>query len=179
MGKRFIYIFFLFAIFFVSKESYANDSYYRTKVAKISKALILLKPNMKFSDAMRISDSIYSASEIFLINPTIMLMILSVESNFQQKAVSISNDISIAQINLKVWSKDTRLKQTKNYLDQIKHNETLAIYMMAEILSILKKEFAHKDSLWFVHYHSGTPEFRRKYIKNLDKAYQKIKSIKF
>ena len=113
------------------------------------------------------------------LNPKIMISIIKVESDFKQKAVSNTGDFSIAQINYKIWVKRFRqLDRSPLDFERLKEDDAYAIFRMGEILAELKKHHEKTDQHWFARYHSNTPVFKNRYIKNLEKNLKKIEHYK-
>lgn len=110
------------------------------------------------------------AAKKYDIDPRIMISILKVESDFRQHAVSHTGDYSVAQINFNIWSKNfNKMDRAPLKYEKLLEDEAYAIFRMAEILNILKKEHSKKDVHWFARYHSSTPKFKNLYISRLQK----------
>lgn len=103
------------------------------------------------------------------IDPKIMMAIIKVESDFNQKAVSRTGDISMAQINLKVWNKEfKRLKLGKIDRKLLKKDYAYSIKIMAQILNIIKQRH-NEDPYWYARYHSNNQKSKMVYAKKMQK----------
>lgn len=172
---------FLFLCLF-STPAKAEHPYFAQRIKPIKDSLARLGPNLSANKINYLSQLIYSAGERFSIDYRVFILILYVESNFQQAAKSNTGDFSIAQINLSQWKKPAnkkRLVQTGHYLDHAKINESFAIEIMAEILHLMYKERGKKDLHWYATYHSKTPQYKQAYVKRIDRAFHRIKDINF
>lgn len=158
------------------------NQYYFERITPIQMALKRLSPELPYNKINSLSRLIYSAGERFLIDYRIFILILFVESKFNQNAKSHTGDFSIAQINLSEWKKPVnrkRLVQTGHYLDRAAMHETYAIEIMAEILHLNYQERGKYDEKWYATYHSKTKKYKEAYLKQLDSAYKKISDIQF
>jgi hypothetical protein len=92
------------------------------------------------------------------------------ESSFDQSKVSISGDISIAQINYEVWVKEFKRKKlpllNKHLL---KSDINYAIDTMGIILGSLKQRYSSREKYWFSRYHSSNVKRRIIYTNLLAK----------
>jgi soluble lytic murein transglycosylase-like protein len=103
------------------------------------------------------------------IDPKIMMAIIKVESDFNQKAVSRTGDISMAQINLKVWNKEfKRLKLGKIDRKLLKKDYEYSIKIMSQILNIIKQRH-NNDPYWYARYHSNNQKSKNVYAKKMQK----------
>lgn len=113
--------------------------------------------------------SIYKTSQKYNINPEIMTSIIMVESSFNQSAVSSTGDISIVQINYKVWSKEAKRLGWKIDRERLKKDSNYAIDCMGKILNYLQVRYAKKDKVWYARYHSKTPSHKMAYSSRIQK----------
>lgn len=126
-------------------------------------------------ERLRFATLITLSCKKYNLDPRIMVSILKVESDFKQKAVSHTGDYSVAQINFKVWAKNFRkLDKDPLHFQRLKEDDAYAIFRMGEILHDLQTNFSKKDEFWFARYHSNTPKFKNKYIKNLQVHLRKL-----
>ena len=125
------------------------------------KAHIKALAPLKEENLTRIATSIYEASEAHSVEPKFIIAILMAESTFNQNAVSSTGDISIAQINYKVWGPESKRLGFPLNKQKLKTDSDYAIHAMARILSHLQTKYQSKDSIWFALYHSKTcrPDF--------------------
>jgi soluble lytic murein transglycosylase-like protein len=138
--------------------------------------LYIMQKNHKVSenDAHQIARSTIKYSIRKNIDPVIVLAIMNQESTFNQLAVSRSGDISVAQINLKVWGKYFKKQNKfKNKKDIIK-NIDLSIDLMTDILRINQKN-KKNDIHWFALYHSKTKKHKNEYIHKVKPLMNEIK----
>lgn len=176
--ERIIIFIMLFSIYnkcFAKTEQELIDAYSYT-TNQIEVAIKILNPKIKDDYKKQLAKYIFHSGNQFNIDYRLFILILKVESNFNQKAISPTGDYSIAQIYYEYWSKDKRkskLVKTKHLLDKIKENEFFAIMVMGEILSLAKVDM-NKDWTWFAHYHSRTPKFKEKYLSSIRNEYKKI-----
>lgn len=139
------------------------------QLISIKKHIMTLK-KMPEAKLNMIAHSIMNSSKTHKVEPTIIISIIMVESSFNQNAVSSTGDISIVQINYKVWGKES--KRLKFDLDQarLKKDSNYAIDRMGVILSYLHKTYSTKDPHWYARYHSKTSEHKMAYLKKVNKA---------
>jgi hypothetical protein len=151
---------------------------FKKAASRIEKAILTLNPSVNPKKARRLSAIVAINSVKYKIDPRIMLSILNVESSFDQSAVSSTNDISIAQINLNVWTPSFFKNKTGKPLDvkRLKRDEAYAISRMCLILNYYKGKFPN-DKFWYARYHSSTPKFKSAYLSKLIKSVKKIKFL--
>jgi hypothetical protein len=151
-------------------------------VSTVNKAVLALNPRVNSDNdttrATRVATYIAVKAKQHNLDPRILLAILSVESSFDQTAVSDTGDVSIAQINTKVWVRGMRVL-LKSSLDvpRLKRDEIYAIGKMCQILSWLKMKHKSSDKWWFARYHSSTHIYKQRYIKQLTAAFKKIQYL--
>ena len=105
------------------------------------------------------------------IKPSLVASIIAVESRFRLDAYNRSGDYSLAQINYSIWSKEfKRLEMESLSKQKLITDVNYAIEIMVKILEILKKRHSAIDEEWYLRYHSGTPFYKKRYKKRLDKA---------
>lgn len=178
-----ITIFALILSFFSSNvmpKSFTKKEIYAYNVGKISKMIKAVQPNLSDKKREKISLALYRASKKFQVDPKIMVAIISTESGFDNAAVSSSGDLSLAQINTKVWDLEfKRLGLGKINKKLLKKNETYALNKMGKILSILKRRHAKKDAQWYAIYHSKTKKYKNAYDGKIQKRFRAIASVSF
>jgi hypothetical protein len=161
----------------IDKTALVKEGFVKT-IAKFETAIIRLNHKLDKKEATRLATIIAIESKKENIDPRIILAILDRESSFNQDAVNpVSGDISIAQINPRVWT-PTRFKDKIGHEmnhKRLKKDEAYAISRMCLILSYLKRTFGHKDKWWFARYHSSTPGFKNEYIGQLMISLRKLK----
>lgn len=170
-----------------NKKSKNNHQIATNTINKISN-ILSKEMSLKKDKAQRLATTISFAAKKYEIDPRIMIAIMKVESNFKQNAINLTScertkkdkcgDYSIAQINYEIWSETfPRLGKKQLDLHKLKTDESYAIFRMAEILSILKKEYSASDKFWFARYHSSTPVHKNRYQTVLKKELKKVISL--
>ncbi len=158
--------------------SYSANDVTRNHVNTISKMIKVVQPDLNNSDRNRIAYSLYMTTKKYKVDPKIMIAIIGTESDFRNEKVSTTGDLSLAQINAKVWDKEfIRLGFDKLNSKRLKTDETYALSKMAEILNILKARHAKKDNQWFARYHSHTKKYKNIYTLKVEKRMRMIASI--
>lgn len=143
-------------------------------IKKVDEAIyeVIKLPNR---ERMRFATLITLSCKKYEIDPRIMISILKVESDFNQKAISNTGDYSVAQINFKIWAKNFRkLDRAPLQFERLKSDDAYAIFRMGEILAELQKQHSKHDKLWFARYHSNTPHFKNLYVGRLKKNFKKL-----
>jgi len=101
----------------------------------------------------------------FNIDRRLVRAIIKVESNWDNSAVSNTNDYGLMQIN----------KNTITYfnfdLKKIKKDPDYAVYCGVFYLAHLRYRYGLKDKYWWARYHSSTPHLKRKYIRRVLDVY--------
>ncbi|MBY0414864.1 MAG: transglycosylase SLT domain-containing protein [Bdellovibrionales bacterium] len=147
-------------------------------IAMISKMIKAVQPDLKDKKREEIAKALYVASKKYSVDPKIMIAIIATESNFNNAAVSVSGDISLAQINTKVWDVEfDRLGLGKLDKKMLKKDESYALNKMGKILSILQARHAKKDSKWYAIYHSKTKKFKNQYEGKVQTRLRMIASV--
>ncbi len=158
--------------------SHSSHDITRTQVNAISKMIKIVQPDLNNSTRNRIAYSLYMTSNKYKVDPKIMIAIIGTESDFRNEKVSTTGDLSLAQINAKVWDREfTRLGFDKLNSKRLKTDENYALSKMAEILTILKSRHAKKDTQWFARYHSHTKKYKSIYSVKVEKRMRMIASI--
>jgi hypothetical protein len=156
----------------------------RETISKISN-ILMKEMKLQKNKSERLATIIAFAAKKYEIDPRIMIAIIKVESNFDQNAVNLVScertkqrecgDYSLAQINYEAWSASfPKMGRKPLDLKRLKTDEVYAIHRMAEILSILQKQYAKNDSYWFARYHSSTPKHKDSYKITLKKELKKV-----
>lgn len=150
----------------------------RNQVNTISKMIKALQPELDKTNRNRIAYSLYLTTKRYKIDPKLMIAIIGTESDFRNEMISTTGDLSMAQINAKVWNKEfTRIGRASLNPKRLKKDEGYALSKMAEILIILKERHAKKDDKWFARYHSQTKKFKNLYSAKVEKRLRIIASI--
>ena len=122
---------------------------------------------------IKLAQSIYQSSQAHQIDYKIMTAIMMVESGFSQSVISATGDISIVQINYKIWAKESKRLKMELSESRLKQDPDYAIMKLGEILKYLKHHYSKHDPHWYGRYHSRTLEFKRNYvIKLMAQGYQ-------
>lgn len=159
---------------FESKKDWMKEA---TQVSKIQRSIARLSNDVPTNKSFDIARSIYNASRVHHIDPKIIVSILQVESTFKQNVVSPTGDFSIAQINLKIWTKElSRLNKEPLDFERVKNDRDYAIYRMAEILSVLQRRH-RTDKDWYASYHSINPLNKEVYKTKVIAELNKIRSL--
>lgn len=162
----------------VMPKSFTKKEIYKYNTLVISKMIEVLQPNLNEKKRREIALALYQTSKKYSIDPKIMVAIIATESNFNNAAVSVSGDISLAQINTKVWDVEfNRLGLGKIDKKLLKKDEAYALNKMGKILSILKTRHAKKDSKWYAVYHSRTKKFKNVYDGKVQNKLRMIASV--
>jgi soluble lytic murein transglycosylase-like protein len=120
---------------------------------------------------------VHNYAKKYNLDPFLLLAIIKVESDFNQKAISNTGDYSLAQINYKVWKKELERQGIKLNYYKLKTNYAYALQTMGYILKTLKEKHAKKDPKWFARYHSNTNKYKLAYYQRVNKQMAKIKTI--
>lgn len=138
------------------------------KTAQVQQMIQAVEKSVPEERQVRLARSIAAVSERYQIDPKIIVAIIDTESDFRHHMVSSTGDLSLAQINPRVWSKElVRLGRLPLAKDELHKSEEYAIERMSEILSIIKERHAKKDPQWYSRYHSNTKKYRGLYQKKL------------
>ncbi|NOT78976.1 MAG: transglycosylase SLT domain-containing protein [Bacteriovoracaceae bacterium] len=159
----------------VMPKSFSKAEVARYNVDVISKMIKVVQPDLKLSKRRQIALELYKSSKKFAVDPKIMVAIIATESNFNNDAVSSTGDLSLAQINTKVWDIEfKRLGLSKINIKRLKKDEAYALNRMGAILSILKARHAKKDNKWYATYHSKTKKHKDVYVKKVQNHLRSI-----
>lgn len=162
----------------VMPKSFTKAEIYKYNTSVISKMIKIVQPKMNDKKRMQVSLALYQASKKYAVDPKLMVAIISTESDFNNAAVSVSGDLSLAQINTKVWNAEfSRLGLAKINTKLLKKDETYALNKMGKILSILKNRHAKKDSKWYATYHSKTKKYKNAYDGKVQNKLRMIASV--
>lgn len=144
----------------------------------IVKMIAAVQPKMNLKKRKKIAIAINRVSKKYAVDPKLMVAIISTESDFNNAAISSSGDLSLAQINTKVWNAEfSRLGLAKINTRLLKKNESYALNKMGKILSILKNRHAKKDAKWYATYHSKTKKFKNAYEGKVQNKLRMIASV--
>ena len=142
---------------------------------KIGLMIKTLRPELSEENVIRTADLLAKAFQGTRINPQIAVTIIDTESVFNQSAVSSTGDLSLAQINPQVWSKEfERMNLEPLDIERLKVDEEYSLTQMAIILDILKKRYAKTDRRWYARYHSHSKKYKRLYLSKLDQRMKKL-----
>ena len=159
-------------------KSFSKAEIRTYNIAIISKMIEAVQPDLNNKKREEISLALYQTSKKFQVDPKIMVAIISTESNFNNAAVSVSGDISLAQINTKVWDVEfKRLGLGKIDKKLLKSDEAYALDQMGKILSLLKSRHMKKDAKWYAIYHSRTKKFKNIYEGKIQERFRTIASV--
>jgi hypothetical protein len=148
------------------------------KIASISKMIKAVQPDLNDKKREQIAKALYQTSKKYEVDPKLMVAIIATESNFNNAAVSVSGDLSLAQINTKVWDVEfDRLGLGKIDKKLLKKDEAYALNKMGKILSILKARHSKKDTKWYAIYHSRTKKYKNEYQGKVETRLRMIASI--
>lgn len=162
----------------VMPKSFTKAEIRAYNIATISKMIEVVEPKVNAKKRVEIALALYQTTKKYAIDPKIMVAIISTESNFNNAAVSVSGDLSLAQINTKVWDAEfERLGLGKIDKKLLKVDESYALNKMGKILSILKNRHAKKDSKWYAVYHSKTKKFKNAYDGKVQTRLRMIASV--
>ena len=159
----FLIISFLLPIKITSNEKYLFREY---QVGLIKDQIRSLKP-LPEDQLNHIAQSILISSEANQIPYKLMTSIIMVESSFSQQAISTTGDISIVQINYKIWKKEAIRMNMELSEERLKTDSRYAIQKMGMILKYLKKTYSRNDQYWYARYHSRTPKLKQNYLTRL------------
>jgi hypothetical protein len=165
--KRSLVLFFSFTICFINPAFSAKNRHVKNKDL-LEMRITKLNPKINKDRAKRLSRSIKKYASINGLDPVLIASILMTESSFNQAAESKTNDVSIAQINLSVWTPLNFKKATGEDLNhsRLRSDENYAISSMCKILKYYKKSYP-KDKEWFARYHSSTLKLKEVYAKKI------------
>jgi hypothetical protein len=145
------------------KKPFPNESFV------IANMIAIVKPDLDEDERDEIAVQISKAIKKHKVEPQIMVAIIDTESDFQADKISSTGDVSLAQINVEVWSKEfCRIKRKPIIKERLIADQEYALTKMAEILVIIKQRFAHKDRRWYARYHSNTTLYKKEYLHKLE-----------
>jgi soluble lytic murein transglycosylase-like protein len=144
----------------------------------IDKMIKVVNPFVNKAKRMVFANQLSQVAKKYNIDPKIMIAIIDTESDFDNTKISNTGDISLAQINLKIWNKELkRLKLPAIDEKKLIKNEAYALSQLARILAILKNRHSNKDRKWFARYHSQTKKYKSLYSLKVELRMRKIASI--
>ncbi len=136
---------------------------------KIGLMIKTLRPELSEESVVKTAELLAKTFQGKKITPQIVVAIIDTESVFNQSAVSSTGDLSLAQINPQVWSKEfERLNLEPLDVERLKVDEEYSLSQMAIILDLLKKRYGKKDRRWYARYHSHSKKYKRLYLAKLD-----------
>jgi hypothetical protein len=135
----------------------------------LAKMIAVIKPELEADNRNLIASQISVAINKYKIAPQLMVAIIDTESDFQSDKISRTGDISIAQINVKMWNKEfVRMKRPLLSKTRIKNDQQYAVMVMAEILNLLKTRYEKRDRRWYARYHSNSYKNKSNYLHKLE-----------
>jgi hypothetical protein len=139
------------------------------KTSSVAKMIHKLQPKISVKKRVDVASLINKTAKKYRINPKIFVAIIDTESDFKKEMISPTGDLSMAQINVEIWNKEfIRLKKPLINVTKLKEDENYSIELMGQILSTLKKRYAHKDKHWYARYHSGNLKYKQIYLEKID-----------
>lgn len=166
-GIKTLALFLMTTLIFTDRLNYSENQlqaeFVTTQIKNEIKTLKLL-PEAQLTKLAR---SIYQSSQAHQIDYKIMTAIMMVESGFSQSVISSTGDISIVQINYKIWAKESKRLKMELSESRLKQDPDYAIMKLGEILKYLKQRYAKHDPHWYGRYHSRTLAFKRSYVTKL------------
>lgn len=154
------------------KEAFGSFDkvYIPNEAPLIAHMISVVQPELEINLRNKVANDIYHAINIYKIEPQIIVALIDTESNFKYSKVSTTGDLSLGQVNVEVWNKEfTRMKLPlieKKKL--VTADQSYAMEVMAQILSILKKRHAKSDRRWYARYHSNTSKYKLDYLKKIE-----------
>lgn len=147
-------------------------------VRSISKMITVIQPDLKKNNVHRIAKYLSKITKNYKVDPKLMIAIIATESNFINNKISSTGDISIAQINTKVWDAEfDRLGLEKLNSKRLVNDDNYALKEMAIILNIIKDRHAKTDRLWFARYHSHNKKYKDIYCLKIKKRMKILASV--
>lgn len=144
-------------------------------VQLISQMIASVQPKLNISKRIKIARVLSDISTYYKLDSKIIIAIIDVESGFDQSKVSHTGDVSLVQINPKVWSKEfERIGLRKLDVEKLKKNEGYALEKMAQILNNIKVNYEEKDKRWYARYHSKTKKLKDIYFTKINKRFVKM-----
>jgi hypothetical protein len=149
-----------------------------TQTRMIAQMIGRIQPELHATTKDRLAQCLYRTTMQYKIDPKLMIAIIGTESDFVNEKISTTGDLSLAQINVKIWNREfERLGIKKISSRLLKKNEAYALNKMAIILTILKDRHEKTDRKWFARYHSQTKKFKYRYSLKIEKRLRMIASI--
>ena len=159
-------------------KGYSKKEIHQFNISTINKMIKTVQSDIDDKKCKKIALALYQTSRMYGVDPKIMIAIIATESNFNNDVVSSSGDLSLAQINTKVWDLEfTRLGLGKINEKLLKKDEVYALNKMGKILSILKARHAKTDIKWYAIYHSKTKKHKDRYDGKVQSHLRTIASM--
>lgn len=133
-----------------------------------------LKIPLSENQIQTIAESILEVSISQNIDYRVFTSIIMQESKFDQKAVSSSGDVAIAQINYEIWKPEFENLNLELDKDKLKKDESYAIEKMGIILSVIKGRHGDNDPYWYARYHSSTKKRKFEYATLINSHFHKF-----
>lgn len=136
----------------------------------ISHMISIVQPELEINTRNKIANDIHLAITKYKVEPQIMVALIDTESDFKYDKISTTGDLSLAQVNVDVWNVEfKRMKQPLIDTEKLtSEDQSYAMEVMANILSILKKRHLEKDRRWYARYHSNTKRYKNDYLKKIE-----------
>lgn len=181
MAKLFSVICFMFCLIYsptATTTHLEKADLVSRNIVMLSKMIKTIQPNLTLKKSDTLAEKIYANAVDFEVDPKIIIAILATESNFRNNVTSNTGDISMAQINERIWNKEfARIGADEIDGHLMKHNESYVIYKMTKILSILKERYQKRDANWYASYHSQTKKLKNIYTSKLNIHFKKMNKI--
>ncbi len=179
--KKLLFTTFIVTMFLTTTAqslNFSSDEIAQNHTELLSKMIAKIQPELSEVNRKRIAASLYKTIQTHKVNPRLMIAIIGTESDFVNSKISTTGDLSLAQINTKVWNKEfTRLGLAPLDAKLLKTDEAYALNKMAIILNIIKARHEKNDKNWFARYHSHTKKYKKIYSAKVDKRMRMIASI--
>lgn len=147
------------------------------KLETVKLTLQHLQPKLTDNLATELAQVILTESHQAQIDWKLVVSILNQESSLRRDPQGClknpddcTGDYGIAQIRHRVWKKEFPDLNKKKLMTDYAY----AVGTAVKILSHYKAKYEKRELNWFTRYHSGTPEHRSVYMRNLNKSYAKM-----
>lgn len=135
----------------------------------IAKMISILKPEFSVAKRNEFAKKIHLAFLKYKIEPQLIVAILDTESDFNHEKISVTGDLSMAQVNVEVWNKEfQRMNVELIERDKLIADQAYSLDVMARILQVLKKRYQKSDRRWYARYHSRTKKHKNEYLAKIN-----------
>jgi PBP1b-binding outer membrane lipoprotein LpoB len=164
----------------LDKLSNFDKIYIPNNAPIIAEMISIVQPELEVNKRHEIANGISEAVTKYKVEPQIMVALIDTESNFKFDKISTTGDLSIAQVNVDVWNIEfKRLKLPLVDVPRLtSEDQSYALEVMAQILSILKKRHIKKDRRWYARYHSNTKKYKHDYLRKIEVRMKLLSSSK-